>query len=264
VKNDYEQEGHDRPHMALPFPTDTLITSVLDANPRTVIVIQSGTPVSMPWLPQAHTILQAWYGGNETGNAIADVLFGTVNPSGKLPLSFPVRCEDNPAYLNYRAEGGRVLYGEDVYVGYRFYDATSRPTAFPFGHGLSYTNFDLSGLSIIADPHTDQLKATLAIQNTGSIPGAEVVQVYVSQRRPSIKRPPKELKGFEKVFLEPGEAKRVEIVISLKYATSFWDEGRDAWVMEQDAHEVLVGTSSVDVRLSGNFEIAETRWWRGL
>ncbi|KAM5356763.1 hypothetical protein ACJ41O_003409 [Fusarium nematophilum] len=141
LNSDFEQEGHDRPHMDLPGRTDELVSAVTRVNPRTVVVVQSGSPVAMPWADSAAAVVQAWYGGNETGNAIADVLFGDVNPSGKLPLSFPVRVEDNPAFLNYRSEHGRTLYGEDVYVGYRFYETVKWPTLRSFGRACHIQQF---------------------------------------------------------------------------------------------------------------------------
>jgi beta-glucosidase len=262
LNSEWESEGYDREHMDLPPGSDKLIKAVLAANPNTAIVIQSGTPVTMPWLKDAPAVLQAWYGGNETGNAIADVVFGNTNPSGKLPLSFPVRNEDNPAFLNYKSERNRAIYGEDVYVGYRFYEKTNKEVAFPFGHGLSYTDFDIKDLSV-SDECVDVL-VSATVSNTGKVDGAQVVQVYFSQHNPSINRPKKELKGFTKVFVKAGESEKVEIVISKKYATSFWDEARDAWVMEKDTFDVLVGDSSVNTPLKAQVKVQRTEWWRGL
>lgn len=259
---DWESEGYDRSHMDLPPYSDELVRRVCEANPKTVVVIQSGTPVTMPWVSQCNALVQAWYGGNETGNAIADVLFGNVNPSGKLPISFPIRNEDNPAFLNYASERGRTLYGEDIYIGYRFYEKTKKDVAFPFGHGLSYTTFDLKGLSV-ADMGED-IVVSLSVSNIGSVDGAAVVQVYVSQQNPSISRPPKELKGFTKVHLKAGKMQHVNVTISKKYAASFWDEDRDAWIMEEDKYDVLVGDSSAHTPLKGSFQVKKTSWWNGL
>ncbi len=264
--------------MDLPGRTDELISALADANPNVVVVLQSGTPVTMPWAYKVSTLIQAWYGGNETGNALADVLFGDVNPSGKLPLSFPFRNEHNPAYLNYRSERGRVLYGEDIYIGYRFYEATNRRVQFPFGHGLSYTSFKMSHLQLtVLDPKSDPdsktrdcgrndgvLHVSLRVENTGVLDGTEVVQVYVAQRAPSIKRPPKELKGFVKSFIRAGEAKQIEVSVEIKYATSFWDEARRAWVSERGTYDVLVGDSSTNTPLTGTFEMLKTEWWNGI
>ncbi|PVH77695.1 glycoside hydrolase family 3 protein [Cadophora sp. DSE1049] len=262
LNSDFEQEGHDRTHMDLPDLSDKLIFAVAAVNPRTVVVLQSGTPVSMPWASSVAGIVQAWYGGNETGNGIADVLFGDVNPSGKLPLSFPVNVEDNPAFLNYRSDKGRVLYGEDVFIGYRFYEAVKRKTRFPFGWGLSYTNFQLSDL--VVEFRDGMLDVTAQVKNVGSCDGAEVIQVYVSQQQTSVRRPAKELKGFQKVFVGVKGQVTVTVQIDRKYATSFWDEERDQWVEERGIYDVLVGQSSVDIALKGSFKVGETTWWSGL
>lgn len=216
----------------------------------------------MPWAHKVASIVQAWYGGNETGNAIADSIYGDINPSGKLPLSFPIRVEDNPAFLNYRSERGRVLYGEDIYVGYRFYEKIRRETLFPFGHGLSYTTFKISQLELVKDGMN--LNISVLVGNTGKADGSEVVQVYASQHSPSVKRPAKELKGFVKAHIKAGESEVVAVSIQQKYFTSFWDEGRDMWISERDTYDVLVGCSSADTPLKATFEITETQWWSGL
>lgn len=250
--------------MDLPGHMDALISAVAAANPNTTVVMQSGTPVRMPWINEVPSLVHAWYGGNETGNAIADVLFGDTNPSAKLPLSFPKRLQDNPAYLSYRSERGRTLYGEDVYMGYRWYESIDLPTLFPFGHGLSYTTFAFSDLKV--EKSDTNVKVSVSVSNTGKRAGAQVVQVYVSQKNPSIRRPVKELKGFTKVVLEPGQKKEATVDIELKYAASFWDEVRNAWVIEKDEYEVLVGDSSSlgEGSLKGKFEVGKTSWWNGL
>lgn len=262
---DWEGEGFDREHMELPLFTDRLTEAVLEANPSTVIVLQSGTPVAMPWIDEASTILQAWYGGNETGNGIADVLFGDVNPSGKLPLSWPKRDRDTPTYGNFRSEAGRVLYGEDVYMGYRWYDLRDLAVQFPFGHGLSYTTFMFQDLEIHKDDET--LKISLTVANTGGVPGAEVVQIYVSQNNPSIKRPVKELKGVAKVFVERGETQAVTISIPLKYACGFYDEWISSWMCEKDTFKIWVAPSSDNASekaLSAQFALDHAFTWRGV
>lgn len=251
--------------MSLPGHMDALIAAVAAVNPRTVVCMQSGTPVAMPWLSSVAGLIQAWYGGNETGNAIADVLFGDINPSAKLPLTFPVRVQDNPAFLSFRSERNRTLYGEDIYVGYRWYERLELPVLFPFGHGLSYTTFSISDLRI--QKTEKELNVTVKVSNTGKVPGAEVVQVYVKQKNPSIGRPDKELKGYSKVFLKPGESSEVKVDIELKYAVSFWDEVRNAWVIEKDEFEVLVGSSSDlgnERGVRGTFEVEKTNWWNRL
>lgn len=271
LNGDWETEGSDRPDMDSPPYVDRLIDQVLAVNPKAVIVLQSGTPVAMPWADNAAAILQAWYGGNETGNAIADVIYGEVNPSGKLPITFPRHLSQNPAFLNYRSERGRVLYGEDVYVGYRYYEKLSLQPLFPFGHGLSYTTFRFSDLEISVAKATSApsssealIIATCTIENTGNREGAEVVQVYIQQQTPSIARPMKELKGFSKVLLQPGEKQVVQVNMERKYACSFWDEDRDMWILEKGKYKVLVGKSSQAGFLEGEFTVTETGWWNGL
>ena len=271
LNGDWEAEGSDRPDMDSPANVDRLIERVLAVNPKAVIVLQSGTPVTMPWADQASAIVQAWFGGNETGNAIADVIWGGVNPCGKLPITFPRHLSQNPAFLNFRSEGGRVLYGEDVYVGYRYYEKLALQPLFPFGHGLSYTTFQFSNLKVSlskadARPSSSEalIIATCSVENTGLRQGGEVVQVYIQQKAPRISRPVKELKGFKKVFLQPGEKQKVQISMERKYACSFWDEGRDMWMMEKGQYTVLVGNSSQADFLEVGFEVKETGWWSGL
>ncbi|KAJ5825627.1 hypothetical protein N7474_002765 [Penicillium riverlandense] len=246
LNRDWESEGFDRTHMDLPPGVDNLISQVLSvAANKTVIVNQSGTPVTMPWADQAQCIVQAWYGGNETGHGIADVLFGVVNPCGKLSLSWPADVKHNPAYLNYGSVGGRVLYGEDIYVGYRFYEKTGRQVLFPFGHGLSYTTFTLSPTVTVSPekfvPDNPPV-ATVRIKNAGDMAGAQVLQLYVSAPDSTTPRPEKELHGFEKVFLQPGEEKTVDIALD-KYATSFWDEIEGMWKNAVERQERLLSES---------------------
>ena len=272
---DWETEGSDRADMRMPPGLDDLIAAVVRANPSTAVVLQSGTPVEMPWADEAGAIVQAWYGGNETGNTIADVLFGDANPSGRLSLSFPRRVQDNPAFLNYRTEGGRVVYGEDIYVGYRYYEFAERDVLFPFGHGLSYTTFAFSDLQISTSSSSEKnkekkkLKVTLDVKNTGSVGGAEVAQLYVAPKLRSTKvnRPVKELRGFAKTHLAPGETKTVTIEVEEKYAASYWDEERDQWCVERGEYEIIVSNSS-EVKennaVRGGFVVQETYWWSGL
>ncbi|RAL00096.1 beta-glucosidase H [Aspergillus ibericus CBS 121593] len=259
---EWESEGEDRLSMSLPPYTDELISRVLEVNSDTVIVIQSGTPVEMPWIKNAKAVLHAWYGGNETGNGLADIIFGDVNPSGKLPLTFPRHIKNNPTYFNYRSEGGRVLYGEDVYVGYRFYDEIEIDPLFPFGHGLSYTTFELSDLSLTRESTT--LQATCTLRNTGSRAGAEVIQLYVAPVSPPVKRPTKELKEFRKVWLESAAEEAVTIPLDLIRATSFWDEKSSSWCSHRGMYRIMVGTSSRGVFLESAVELDETTFWSGL
>ncbi|KAI0886969.1 beta-glucosidase [Annulohypoxylon maeteangense] len=268
LNSEWESEGWDRANMDLPPGSDALVEAITAANPNVVVVNQSGTPVTMPWVEKVPAIVHAWYGGNETGNAIANVLFGVTNPSGKLPLSWPVRLEDNPAFINTRIDGGKVLYGEGVHVGYRWYEKIKRDPLFAFGYGLSYTQFKLENLAINDNPEDSSDAATVTISidatNIGSQDGSEVVQVYVAHQTTTVQRPLKELKGFSKVHLSTGETKSVTIQLDKKYACSFWDESADSWVLEQGTYHVLVGNSSQNTTLQGQFEVQQTRLWNGL
>ncbi|KAI1372575.1 glycoside hydrolase family 3 protein [Hypoxylon crocopeplum] len=263
---EWETEGNDRADMKLPPGLDDLISAVAKANPNTAVVMQSGTPVEMPWVRDVNSIIHAWYGGNETGNTIADILFGDVCPSGKTSLSFPVHVQDNPAYLNYRTEGGRVIYGEDIYIGYRYYEFLERGVLFPFGHGLSYTSFKFSDISVT--DKDGELTVSVVLTNTGGMKGAEVAQVYVAPKKAAkVNRPVKELKGFAKVELAPGEKKTVTVKIATKYAASYWDEERDQWCVEEGEYEVIVNNCSIvedEKAVKGSFKVPETFWWSGL
>ncbi|KAJ4113972.1 hypothetical protein NW760_000864 [Fusarium oxysporum] len=262
LNGELESEGTDHTTMDMSAHTNALVSKVLAANVNTAVVVQSGTPVGMPWIDDAKAVCHAWYGGNETGNAIADVLFGDVNPAGKLPLTIPRRLQDNPTYFNFRSEAGRVLYGEDVYVGYRYYEKIDCKPLYPFGHGLSYTTFSLQNLNVQVD---DACKVTLEMTNTGFRAGAQVVQVYVAPPTTmAVARPVKELKAFRKVYLEAGEKRQITIDMNTVLSTSYWHEGRDKWCSERGEYRVLVGTSSADTPLEATFAVDKTRYWTGL
>jgi len=250
----FESEGSDRPSMALMGGQNELIAAVAQANPRTVVVLNVGAPVSMPWVEQVPAIVQAYYPGMENGNAVAAVLLGKVNPSGKLPVTFPVRLEDSPAYINAAYPGGReVNYGEGIFVGYRYYDKKEVAPLFPFGHGLSYTSFKYSDLKVTKKVKAGgKVEVSLTVTNTGKAAGKEVVQLYVSDSKSSLPRPPKELKGFAKVALAPGEAGRVAFSLDER-ALAYYDPHKRAWVAEPGEFEVLAGSSSRDIRVKAKF-----------
>lgn len=254
----YESEGSDRPHMDLTGGQNRLIEAVAAVNPKTVVVLNVGAPVTMPWVDKVAAILLAYYPGQESGNAIARVLLGKVNPSGKLPVTFPRRLQDSPSYINRPYPGCRAVnYGEGIFVGYRYFDSAQVEPLFPFGHGLSYTTFEYKGLKIPRKVKKGQaVTISLTVTNTGSVAGKEVVQVYVADVAASLPRPPKELKAFAKVDLKPGQSQ--EIVFTLdERALSFYDPHRRAWVAEPGEFEVLVGTSARDIRLKGSFTLTE-------
>jgi beta-glucosidase len=238
--DDWETEGNDRESMALPAPQDELVRAVAAVNPYTVVVVNAASPVEMPWCDDVAAVLQAWFPGEEWGNALADVLSGDVSPSGKLPTTIPYRLADTPAYTNYPGERGEVRYGEGVFVGYRWYDARDIAPRFCFGHGLSYTTFEL------AEPVFDGSTLRVRVTNTGGVAGAEVVQCYVHDVETSVARPPHELKAFAKVTLDPGESKIVELALDER-AFAFWDVAAHGWTVEPGEFELRIGTSSRDI-----------------
>ncbi|EFY89499.1 Cel3c putative beta-glucosidase [Metarhizium acridum CQMa 102] len=266
LSSDWETEGADRVSMKLPGVLDQLITQVAAANSNTAVVMQTGTPEEMPWLEKTPAVVQAWYGGNETGNCIADILFGDANPSGKLSLSFPKRLRDVPSFLNFRAEAGRTLYGEDVYIGYRYYEFANRAVNFPFGHGLSYTSFSFSELSVTSSE--GKVTAALKVTNTGSTKGSEVAQMYIQPKQAAkINRPVKELRGFAKIELEAGETRMVTITELEKYVAAYWDEEREQWYVEAGEYEVIISDSSVvrdEKAVRGSFKVSASYWWDGI
>ncbi|KAH3670808.1 hypothetical protein OGAPHI_001324 [Ogataea philodendri] len=261
LSEEWECEGFDRATMDLPGKTDQLVREVLKANPNAVIVNQSGTPVTMSWASQAKAIVQSWYGGTEMGNGLADVLFGNVNPSAKLPLSFPVKNEDNPAFLNFENTGGRVLYGEDIYVGYKYYEKTRKKPLFAFGHGLSYSKFEFSDPEVDLDD--EFLVCSCDVRNVSSLSGSETIQIYIGQLDPSQSRPVKDLRDFTKVHLNPNETKRAVCKISLKVATSTFDELTKHFKMSEGNYEVLFGVSSDKIVLREQFKVQNTIYWKG-
>ena len=242
----------DRKDIILPEGQDELIKAVLEANKNTVVVLINGSPVGMePWIDRAHAVLEAFYPGQEGGNAIARVLFGEVNPSGKLPDTFAKRIEDTPAYGNYPGGDGRVYYKEGIFVGYRHYDTKKIEPRFPFGHGLSYTTFEYGNIRI-KPLDSGKFTVTVDVGNTGRTAGGEVVQLYIKDIECSLERPEKELRGFSKVFLRPGETKTVTIELNHD-ALSFFDDTRMKWTVEPGAFEALAGSSSRDIRLRKEF-----------
>ena len=260
LTHEWESEGFDRVDMKLPGAQNELIERVAKANRNTAVVLNAGSPVEMPWVAKVPAVLQLWYDGQEQGNALADVLFGDVNPSGKLPTTFPVRLEDNPAYINYPGENGKVRYGEGIFVGYRYYDKKDVAPLFPFGHGLSYTQFEYSNLRLSTKTilPADTLKAKVDVTNTGRVAGKETVQLYVRDVESTFARPEKELKAFEKVELKPGQKKTVTFTLD-REAFWYFDTARNDWNTEAGAFEILIGASSRDIRLKEKVEFVSRK-----
>lgn len=252
-----ESECYDRKDLRLPGRQDELVAAVLAANPNAIIVLNTGAPVEMPWEKQAKAVMQAYYPGMEGGAAVADIILGRVNPSGRLAVSYPRRLEDNPAYLNF--PGGReARYDEGIFVGYRYYDTKKVEPLFPFGHGLSYTEFSYSGLKVPKHVKTgSQINVSLTVKNTGSRRGSEVVQLYVADRKASVPRPEKELKGFAKVDLAPGSSKEVHLTLDPR-AFAFFDTASGNWTVEPGEFEILAGASSRDIRARAVLEMRDT------
>jgi beta-glucosidase len=248
TNDDWETEGNDRETLSLPGQQDELIRRVLDVNSNTVIVNNSGAPITMPWFDQAPAVIQSWFAGQEFGNALTDILLGTANPSGKLPITFPRRLEDTPAFTNYPGEFGRVHYGEGLFVGYRWYESRDILPLVPFGHGLSYTTFEYSDLKL------SETEVNLQLANTGEHTGLETVQVYIEAINPRVSKPKIELRGFEKIQLQPNESKSVIVQLDTR-AFEYWNELNSAWEVLAGEYAVHVGSSSRDIRLLGNIEI---------
>jgi len=244
----WEGEANDRPHMDLPGRQNDLITAVAAANPNAVVLVVAGSPVTMPWIDRVPAVLYAWYPGMEGGAALARVITGAVNPSGKLPVTLPKRLIDTPAFLTYTPVDNAMAYGEGVFMGYRWYDARDIAPLFPFGHGLSYTTFEYGALHVPKKAQRGQLvRAAIEIRNSGKRAGAEVVQLYVRDMESSLIRPMRELKGFRKVFLKPGERAVVEFKLDDR-SFAMYDPESGRWVVEPGEFVIEAGGSSREIQ----------------
>jgi len=265
----YESEGFDRQHMRLPASHVALIEAVAQANPATVVVLSNGAPVEMPWAPRVPSILEAYLAGQAGAEAIADIIAGKVNPSGKLAETFPIRLEDTPCYLNFPGTPQRVEYREGIFVGYRHYDSVKREVLFPFGHGLSYTTFEYEDLAVSGTIHPDgtgTVTVACTVRNTGVVAGKETVQFYVSPKDNEAPRPEQELKGFTKVSLDAGESARVSVSLDAR-AFSWYDIDQGAWRVSAGRYEIRASSSSRDARLVGEIVLEgsyrqKKRWYR--
>ena len=255
--NHQDCEGDDRLQYGLPYAQDKVIGALAEANPNLAVVIVSGNAVAMPWIDRVPAVLEAWFSGSEAGNALADVVFGAVNPSGKLPFTFPVRLEDNGAHTLGEYPGAdKVKYNESIFVGYRWHDKEQLKPLFAFGHGLSYTAFAVGNVK--ADRTTlapnGSIRISADVTNTGDRAGAEVVQLYIGDEQSSLPRPVKELKGFQKVSLNPGQTRTVTFEITLGML-QYYDDAKGAWVAEPGAFTAYVGAASDDIRGTVEFEL---------
>jgi beta-glucosidase len=257
-----DDEGWDRTNLSLPYDQGELIQRVVKANHRTIVVLIGGPAIDMdPWLARVPAVLQAWYPGMEGGRALARTLFGQVNPSGKLTVTYPKQLMDSPAHAlgTYPGTNGTLFYKEGLLVGYRWFDEKDIKPEFPFGFGLSYTTFAYSNLKFVPGQDTNGpvVTAQFDIANTGARAGAEVAELYVHQDQPGLPRPPKELKGFTKVFLKPGEKKTVSIPLDQR-SFAYYDPAKTGWVSEAGDFKILVGSSSWDILLQDTFHLAQT------
>lgn len=245
-----ESEGYDRPDLDLTDQQIALIKAVSKVQPKTVVVLNNGAPVAMSeWIDDVSAVLESWMMGQAGGAAIADVLFGRVNPSGKLAETFPLKLADTPAHLNWPGGAGEVRYGEGLFIGYRYYDAKQMPTLFPFGYGLSYTTFAYSNAKVSAKTFkdVDGVTVTVDVTNTGKFAGKEIVQVYVHDQKSGLVRPQKELKGFAKVELQPGETKSVSIQLDFR-AFAYYHPEYKQWITEDGDFDILIAASAADIR----------------
>ncbi|MDO5143928.1 MAG: glycoside hydrolase family 3 C-terminal domain-containing protein [bacterium] len=251
LPDDFESEGYDRTHLRLPDCQTHLLEAVLAVQPRAVVVLHNGAPVEMPWVDRVPAILEAYLGGQAGGGAVVDLLFGACSPCAKLAETFPIKLSDTPCYLNFPGNRDSVVYAEGVYVGYRYYDKKEMPVLFPFGHGLSYTTFRYGNLRLSRDTldEGDEVTVKVDVTNTGSMRAKEIVQFYVRPVQPGVDRPVRELKGFDKIELAPGETGTVSCVLDRR-SFSFWDEGTHEWYAEPGLYQIEAAASSRDIRLA--------------
>lgn len=259
LPDSYESEGYDRTHMRMPDCQNKLIEAVAEANPNTVVVLHNGSPVEMPWLGKVKGVLEAYLGGQAVGLAAVQVLYGDVNPSGHLAETFPRKLSDNPSYLFYGGEKNDTDYREGIFVGYRYYDRKEMDVLFPFGHGLSYTQFEYTDLWLSSNEITDEetVTATVTVKNVGSRTGKTVVQLYVSDVQSTPIRPVRELKGFEKVELAPGAVKQVTFTLD-KRSFAYWNQDIHDWHVETGEFKIQIGQSSRDICLEETLVVNST------
>lgn len=255
----YESEGFDRTHLNIPANQAHLVNELKSVNENIIVVLSNGSSIEMPFVDNVKGIIEGYLTGQGTGKAIADIIYGEVNPSGKLAETFPIKLSDNPSYLNFPGEGNKVEYKEGIFVGYRYYDKKEMDVLFPFGHGLSYTNFEYSNIEVSSKEinDTDKLNVTVKVKNTGEVFGKEIVQLYVRDIHSNVIRPEKELKGFEKIALNPGEEKTVSFELD-KRSFAYYNTDISDWYVETGDFEILIGKSSRDIVLKEVVKVNST------
>lgn len=256
LPDNFESEGYDRKHMHMPNCQKQLIEAVAAVQPNIVVVLHNGAPVEMPWIGKVKAVLEAYLGGQAVGAAVVNVLYGNVNPSGHLAETFPLRLQDTPCYLNYGGEHDKSVYSEGVFVGYRYYTSKDINVLFPFGHGLSYTTFAYSNLTVDKESVKESEKLTVSVDvtNTGSRTGKEVVQLYVAAKEGTMIRPVRELRGFEKIELAPGETKRVQFLLDNR-SYAYWSTELHDWHVESGEYEIQIGRNAQEVVLSCSVQV---------
>jgi beta-glucosidase len=258
TNDDWESEGHDRTTLQLPGDQDELVQRVIDANPNTIVVLNTGAPVTLNWADRARALLQMWFGGQEMANALVDIINGDADPGGRLPVSFPTRLENNPSFGNFPGEDGEVRYGEGLFVGYRWYDSRGLPTRFAFGHGLSYAAIEIASAELSSPTfETDQtLDLDVVVRNDSHRAGCEVIQCYVAPLDARVTRPHMELKAFAKVRVEPGGDAHVALRLDDR-AFAYWSPAAKDWRVDAGVYEIHVGRSSVDIAKVLQVEVVE-------
>ncbi|MEE8886954.1 MAG: glycoside hydrolase family 3 C-terminal domain-containing protein [Eubacteriales bacterium] len=259
LPNKYESEGYDRRSMAMPENQNRLIREIASVNPNTVVVLHNGSAVEMPWADDVAAVLEMMLAGDACGEAAVHLLYGDVNPSGKLAESYPMKLSDNPSYLDFGLENHDPHYGEGIFIGYRYYDKKEMDVRYPFGHGLSYTTFGYSDLAVdkVDIRDTDTITVSLQVTNTGDISGKEVVQLYVGEKNSKVARPVKELRAFRKIFLEPGETKKVQFTLG-KRDFAYYEPALHDFYAETGDYFIMAGSSSRDIRLTADVHLEAT------
>lgn len=255
----FESEGADRTTLDMPQVQNELIEKIAEVNSNIVVVLHNGAPVAMPWIDKVKSVLECYLGGENIGTAQINLLFGKANPSGKLAETFPLRLEDTPCYMNYPGNGRTCIYSEGIFVGYRWYDCRKIPVLFPFGHGLSYTTYEYSNLKVSKSTVKDieGVDVFVTVKNTGCCSGKEVIQLYVKDKSGVEVRPEKELKGFEKVFLNPGEEREVKISLDCR-SFAYWNTDTKQWYVPTGEYDIMIGASSQDIRLVTTINVIST------
>lgn len=262
MPENFESEGYDRSHMSLPKSHEQLINEISAVSENIIVILQNGSAITMPWINKAKGILESYLAGQAGGSAVAEILFGDINPSGKLAESFPYKLSDNPSYINFPGDGGCVHYGEGLYIGYRYYDKKQMKILYPFGYGLSYTDFEIKNIRVNTKIiKGEKLEVSVTVKNIGTRYGKEVIQLYISDRLCSFDRPIKELKGFKKTDLHPNEEKEVKFILE-EDSFSYYNPVVKDWVVESGEFDILIGNSSNNISCKETVTVQGTKVYK--